>query len=116
MHRFQSSALFSAGKGMQAVVSMAQEVQASRSAARSLGHPSVQKQYHADGPAPTNGKHVPGVANGGIQKPKKGKKVKRLSAKQQQGIALAAALEAKAQRKKAKKRSKLVVMPRAGGA
>ena len=100
---------------MQAVVSMAQEVQASRSAVRSGGQPSAQRQQPND-PVPTNGKHVPGVAKGGVQKPKKGKKVKKLSAKQQQGMALKAALEAKAQKRKAKKRSKMVVVPRTGGA
>ncbi len=96
---------------MRAVVSTAQEVQDSRSAAQS----SEQKQPRVDGHVPTNGKHVPGVANGGVQKQKKGKKAKPLSVKQQQGIALAAALEAKAQKRKANKRSKMKKVPRAGG-
>ena len=100
---------------MRAVVSTAQEIQASRSAGRSAGQPPEQKQQRADGPAPTNGKHVHGVANGGVQKQKKGKKAKQLTVKQQQGIALAAALEAKAQKRKANKRSKMKKVPRAGG-
>ena len=100
---------------MQAVVSMASEVQASRSAAHSAAQPSDRGQPQPDKSARTNGKHIAGVAKGGIQKPKKGKTAKKLSAKQQQGIALAAALEAKARKRKANKRGKLNSVPRGGG-
>ncbi len=101
-----------AGDGMRAVVSTAQEVQASRSAGQP---PDQKKQQRVDGQVSTNGKHVPGVANGGVQKQKEGKKAKQLTVKQQRGIALAAALEAKAQKRKANKRSKMKKVPRAGG-
>ena len=101
---------------MRAMVSTAQEIQASRSAGRSSDLASEQKQQRVNGPDSTNGKHVPGVANGGVQKQKKGKKARKFSLKQQQGIALAAALEAKAQKKKANKRSKMKKVPRSGGA
>ena len=106
---------------MKAVVSMAEQVQHSRTAGGSGAgssnqQPSAHHQQSNGGVAPSNSKNPMGVANGGVQKPKKGQKAKKLSAKQQQSIALAAALEAKA-RKKLKKRSRnVVVAPQTRGA
>ncbi len=105
-----------AAKGMKAVVSMAQKVQNSRAAAgsgASISGDRLSTQHRQSNGSvdPSDGKHPLGVANGGVQKPKKGKKNKKLSAKQQQSAALAAALEAKARKKLKKRSGNLVVAP-----
>ena len=48
--------------------------------------PSAHGQQSNGGEASVNGKQRLGVANGGMKKPNKGKKTKKLSAKQQQSV------------------------------